>query len=133
MNDIKVDIITHNYPMVKEFVQLDKLRIASVEDISAMKINAICGDGTRIKNFIDLYFLLKKYPLDRLLLFYKQNNIRDNILHAVKNINYFEDVVVEYWPKLILEKNLTWSTIKKTLIDIASNIIIKKLDRITVL
>src|ERR1035438_4050934 len=54
---VKVDLITHNYPLVKPLQEVEGLRMASLEDITAMKLNAISGNGTRIKDFIDVAYL----------------------------------------------------------------------------
>lgn len=36
-------------------------------DIGAMKLNAIVQNGSRLKDFIDVYFLLECLPLQKLL------------------------------------------------------------------
>ena len=58
---IKVDILAHKYPSIGETIEIENIRIASLEDISAMKVNSIANDGTRVKDFIDLYFLLTEH------------------------------------------------------------------------
>lgn len=39
----------------------------SLLDISAMKLNAIHGNGTRLKDFIDAYALPEYMPLEEML------------------------------------------------------------------
>ncbi len=48
---VKVDLITHAYPYVQEPALTDGVRLASVDDIAAMKLNVIAGNGTRIKDY----------------------------------------------------------------------------------
>jgi len=43
--------------------------ILSKQDIAAMKLNAIAGNGRRSKDFIDVYFLLKEFSVQQLLSF----------------------------------------------------------------
>lgn len=60
MEGIKFDLISHRYPHVKPIEIRDGIRMLSLNDIAAMKVNAIVGNGTRIKDFIDIYYLLKE-------------------------------------------------------------------------
>ena len=53
IDGVQVDCIAHSYPWIGPFVEEDGIRLASMEDICAMKLNAIAGNGTRIKDFID--------------------------------------------------------------------------------
>lgn len=54
MNDIKVDFVQHDYPLLYALINHDNLRLASVDDIAAMKVNAIVQSGERMKDFVDL-------------------------------------------------------------------------------
>jgi len=80
-----------------------------------MKVNAISGNGTRVKDFIDIYFLLKDYTFSEIIGFYMKKYQIRNDFHAYKCLTYFDDLLVEEWPIMILEKNLTFATMKKTL------------------
>lgn len=60
---VKVDILAHQYPLQKPIVIREGVRLASLEDIGAMKLHAIFQNGTRIKDLIDMYFLLEHNPL----------------------------------------------------------------------
>src|SRR5205085_12023719 len=59
LNGIKVDIVSHAYPHVKPIVTIDKIRMASLEDIGAMKLHAIHQSGERLKDFVDMEVLLE--------------------------------------------------------------------------
>jgi len=91
------------------------VKLYTEEDIAAMKLNAIAGNGTRSKDFVDLYFLLKKYSFEQLLQFYKTKYQTRNILHVIKSMVYFDDISLQDWPELILEKNLNLQKIKKNI------------------
>jgi len=54
LNDIKVDFITHAYPFVDDIQHIEQIRMAGLRDIAAMKLNAIAGNGTQTKDFIDI-------------------------------------------------------------------------------
>ena len=53
--------------MILPVATTGSIRLASKEDISAMKVNAIANDGTRSRDFIDIYFLLEEMDINTLL------------------------------------------------------------------
>lgn len=63
IDKVKVDILAHQYPWQKPIDTKEGVRSASLEDIGAMKLHAIFQNGTRIKDFIDMYFLMEHHPL----------------------------------------------------------------------
>ena len=91
---------------------VEQIRIYSEADIAAMKVNAIAGNGTRSKDFVDLYFLLDLYSIDQILGFYKEKYNDRNTFHALKSLNYFDEVDLADWPLQINNKKLTWNYIK---------------------
>ena len=44
---IKVDCIAHKYPWLKNPIEINGIRLAEYEDLAAMKLNAIVGNGTQ--------------------------------------------------------------------------------------
>lgn len=64
INDVKLDLIAHQYPLVKQIEVNNGIRMFSLEDIAAMKLNAILYNGTRMKDFVDIYALLEHLPLE---------------------------------------------------------------------
>jgi len=116
INNVFVDLISHPYPWIRKPVSENNLAISSKEDIAAMKINAISGNGTRAKDFVDLYFLLKEFSMEDLLGFYAEKYSQRNTFHALKSIIYFDDMDVTAWPNMIREKELSVEKLKKELI-----------------
>ena len=115
INNIKIDLISHKYPLVKKPINVQKACLYSVEDIAAMKLNAIAGNGTRSKDFIDIYFILKKFSIEEILSFYQKKYITRNLFHVIKSLNYFDDINMQDWPEMLIEKELTLSTVIKTI------------------
>jgi len=112
---VKVDFITHRYELVRPVVYEEFIRIYSREDIAAMKINAIAGNGTRSKDFVDLYFLLKEFSIGQLLGFYEKKYIQRDEFHVLKSLNYFDEVNLADWPELLLEKETKWSKVQEVI------------------
>ncbi len=89
---IKVDFIRHAYPLVRPLFVTDSLRLASLEDIAAMKLNAIAHSGQRLKDFVDIYFLLEKMPLSTMLVAYEVKYANSNALIPLKALTFFDDI-----------------------------------------
>jgi hypothetical protein len=70
IENIKVDIVNYPYSWLDEMICENDIVLATDKDIAAMKLAAITNRGTK-KDFIDLYFLLKKYTLKQILSFYQ--------------------------------------------------------------
>jgi len=51
VNNIKVDLLTHQYPLAENIDLVEGVRMVSLLDIGAMKLNAIFGSGKRLKDF----------------------------------------------------------------------------------
>lgn len=85
-------MLSHQYPLIRPKVKKESIRMLSLEDIGAMKLNAITDNGTRFKDFMDMYVLLEHYSLQQLLTAYenKYPNVSRQI--AVKALNYFDDI-----------------------------------------
>jgi hypothetical protein len=83
----------------------------------AMKLNAITGNGTRVKDFIDVYFLLEQFKLEEMLEFYKTKYQQDDALMILRSIVFFDDVDLAEWPQLIREPHLTFDHVKKRIGD----------------
>jgi hypothetical protein len=112
INDIKVDFIRHNYPFVNEPVHEESIIYLSLEDIAAMKVHAISNSGKRLKDFIDLYFLLEMFSLNDILKFYSIKYPDFNPVIPVRAINYFEDIDLSIEPP-IMKKPISLDKIKK--------------------
>jgi len=110
-----LDLIAHKYPLSGNCITVEGIRLLSIEDIAAMKLNAIAGDGTRAKDFIDIYFILKQFTLSRILDFYSTKYTKRNRFHVLKSLSYFDDIDETVWPKMILETDLSFSKLKSVL------------------
>jgi hypothetical protein len=78
-----------------------------------MKLNAISTSGQRIKDFIDIYYLLDKYDLKTMSDFYLKKYKQQNDLLVLKSLIYFDDVQESEWPIMIKEPDLKWKDVKR--------------------
>jgi len=65
-NAVKVDIYYASEPFFGELIEIDGIRLASVEEIIAMKVD-IVQRGGRKKDFWDLHELLKQYSIGEMI------------------------------------------------------------------
>jgi hypothetical protein len=92
---------------------MNGIRLLDVEDIAAMKLDAITGRGDK-KDFYDLYFLVQLYDLEKLLSFHKEKYPHQTTFHVVRSLSYFADAESQPDPA-VFDKKLTWEKIKKTI------------------
>lgn len=114
LDNVRVSFLRYDYEQLFPLVPFGKINLADERDIAAMKISVASSRGGR-KDFIDLFFLLKKYTFEELLNFFEQKykNIEYNKLHILKSLTYFDDAEEEPMPKMLIQTD--WPTVKKTL------------------
>ncbi|MEN9523032.1 MAG: hypothetical protein RL065_1409 [Bacteroidota bacterium] len=102
INNIKVDFIRHNYPYIKPPITEEGITYLSMEDICAMKINAIHDSGKRLKDFIDIYFLLEHFSIKQMLDFFCIKYPNTNPVIPLRAITYFDDIDEDIDPPKLL-------------------------------
>jgi hypothetical protein len=115
--ETKVDLITHSYPLVNKLRVIEGIRMASLEDIAAMKLNAIIGNGTRLKDFIDVAYLSSFIPLKKMIDAYANKYNSRNPLLAIKALSYHRDINFNE-PIKMMRGKYSWKAIEKRLINI---------------
>lgn len=114
LDKVKIDFVNYSrYQWLAEAITEDGLRLASPQDIAAMKVNAIEGRGTR-KDFVDIYFLLQHYSLDDILGFYQEKYPEHSVFRALMSLTYFEDAEKQMMPKMF--SKVTWDEMKAYII-----------------
>jgi hypothetical protein len=116
INQIEVDIIAHLYPLVGEPSIIGNISMLAVEDISAMKLNAIAVSGQCVKDFIDIYYLLDNYSVAEMIAFYRQKYSQFNEVNVLKSLAWFDDADLSGWPVLVKNPALTWTAVKKRIV-----------------
>lgn len=110
---IKISFFTHAYKLIRETVDDENLSLASIEDIGCMKLSAITGRASN-KDYIDLYFILKRLSLSDLLKMarLKYPQLERNLI--LKSIVYFDDITLE---KILFKNNneITFEAVKEKL------------------
>lgn len=114
IEDVKVDFISHQYPLIKPVEVNEGIRMLSLEDIGAMKLHAIVQNGSRLKDFIDVYYLLEKIPFALLSKAYCQKYPNATPQMAHSGLLYHADIDFSV-PITMLKSEPDWSTIDSRL------------------
>jgi len=110
ISDVKVTLIAHQYQDVAPPVIEEGIKMASLDDIAAMKIHAIHNNGTRLKDFVDIYHLLEHKTMDEMLQAYMTKYPDMNEITAKIALGNHEEVDTQN--KIgHLRKELTWPEI----------------------
>ena len=112
LDDVKLSFLRYDYDQLYPFLEFDGIELADLRDISAMKIDAISSRGSK-KDFVDLYFLMKKYDLAELIAFFEKKfqSVHYSKLHILKSVTFFDDAENEPMP--IMLKNVSWEDVKR--------------------
>jgi hypothetical protein len=113
VGETKFSMFYYEYPLVDKTKIFENISLASLSDIAAMKVHAIEDRGTK-RDFIDVYFLSKKYTLSKMLDFYqkKYSVSADRLYFTVRALDYFEDAEKESeMPNMLLPVN--WEEVKE--------------------
>ena len=112
IGDVQVDFITHSYPLIKKLKVSKGIRMASIQDISAMKLNAIIGNGTRLKDFVDVAFMSSFLSLGEMLKAYQKKYKTRNEVIVLKSLNFHGDIN-HLEPIKLINSNYSWMPIKQ--------------------
>ncbi|MCM8767995.1 MAG: hypothetical protein NC816_06725 [Candidatus Omnitrophica bacterium] len=112
IEEINLSFFFYPYPLLKPLKKLELVKIASLEDILCMKINAIISRGSR-KDFIDSYFIMKTLKISgvKAIEFFKKKFGNYDEIMIKKAIIYFEDAEKE--PEFPTLKKVKWSEIRE--------------------
>jgi hypothetical protein len=114
VNAVKVDFVTYPYAWLKEASIIDGIRLAHIEDIAAMKLEAIANRGSK-KDFVDVAVLLERLSLKQMLDLYRQKYPQGLKLLIMRSLVYFEDAESTDFPLML--KPLTWNVVKERICD----------------
>lgn len=116
IDGVMIDCIRFNYPHIKEPDIADGIRLESIPDIIAMKLDTISHNGTRIKDFIDIATLSSQYSLNEMLKFYLAKYPNANVLMPVKSLVYFGDINFNE-SVVMLNGAFDWEKVARRLVD----------------
>lgn len=107
---IKIDILHHSYPLLREYTSLDALQCLSLPDMAAMKVNAVTNRGSK-KDFSDLLLLHENsIPLAAAIDYFCEKYGSSGRFLAIRSLNWFEDAEGEPDPQYL--NGWTWHQVR---------------------
>ena len=100
--------------MLEDLETVEGIRMVSLKDIGAMKLNAIYNNGTRLKDFVDIYALLETFPLKELLQASEKKYPENNIAMVKNALLHHEDIDFTV-PIDYVGKEIKWPSITQRL------------------
>lgn len=111
INNVKVDLVRHPQPLIRPMVVKDGIKMFSVEDIIAMKVQAVLGRA-RKKDFWDIAELLNHFTVADFVTIHKEKYSTQNLLITVPQaITFFSDAEESEDPVSLKQQN--WDSVKK--------------------
>ena len=114
IDGVSLSLFYYPYKLIGSLVNLGNIKIASVEDILAMKMIAISMRGKR-RDFIDAYYLLKKFSLDKIIKITLKKYPSYQPMIILKGLIYFESAKGDDISRKIeiFDKDFSWEKAKK--------------------
>ena len=110
VGDVKIDIVRYPHPLIRPILTIKDIRLFSMEDIVAMKVQAVLGRAKK-KDFWDIAELLKHFSVEDFIKFHKEKFSTQNLFITVPQaISYFADAEDSEDPVSL--KGQTWSSVK---------------------
>jgi predicted nucleotidyltransferase component of viral defense system len=119
--NVKTDFIAHQYPMLEAYDSQYEIRIASLSDLAAMKLNAIVNDGSRMKDYADVAAIGTQMSLHSMVNAYTQKYAGTNPLMALKSLAYFEAVNKHERLTDLESKPINWAVVKDAIIEMINS------------
>lgn len=114
VNPVRFSLFHYKYKIIAPKEKIYKTWVASLPDLSAMKLNAIISRGTK-RDFVDIYFLAQKFGLEALFGYFqkKYGKLGDKKLMIKKTLVYFEEANEDEMPDMLIP--CVWETVKNWL------------------
>ena len=100
VDGVKVDCVAYPHPWLDPPVEEDGVRLAGLRDIAAMKLSAVTRRGSR-KDFVDVAFLLGRFPLAEMMSFFREKFRGANEYIVLRSLTYFADAETQPLPRML--------------------------------
>lgn len=116
VDGVSFSLFLYPYNLIKPLISFNKIYLASIEDIAAMKMVAISMRGKR-RDFVDTYFLLRKFGLDKIIKLTIKKYPSYQPMVILKGLLYFKDAEEDDVSRKIqiFDNNFSWEAVKNTI------------------
>ena len=118
IDGVSFSLFYYPYKLIKPLIDFETVRLASIEDVLAMKMVAIAMRGKR-RDFIDAYYLLKKFGLDKIMELTLKKYPSYQPMIVLKGLIYFKNAEEDDVSRKIeiFDKNFSWEKAKKKIME----------------
>lgn len=112
LNEVKCSFLRYGYPLLRDRTEFHGIRIASIEDIACMKLDALSSRGTK-RDFVDVFMIARQIPLQEMIGLFERKyaSVHFNLLHLKKSLVYFDDAESDVMPQML--EPVTWDQVKQ--------------------
>ena len=122
IDGIKIDILHHPYEWIDEPVCEEDIIMASLQDITAMKLNSIIHNGTRPKDVLDVAYLSQYFSYDNMRSLLVQKYPEYDPILLDRCINYFDDIETDFVADIrLVDGRVNSNKVKQRLIQMTDN------------
>lgn len=115
---VRFSLLYYDYPLVHPLIHFPPIKLASLEDIAAMKIAAIIQRAKQ-RDFFDIYYLIQKLSMEVIIksTYQKYPWYEENNQIIFKSLTYFEEADKDEEIKSIniYNRQTNWKKVKDTL------------------
>lgn len=115
----KLDFLRHAYPLLGPTEKIEGVRLLSLPDVAAMKLNATANRGAK-KDFFDLCELQRHQPLPTMLEWFETKYRSADRFTVIRSLGWFEDAELE--PDPVPLNGDDWQLVKTHLRNMVSNL-----------
>ena len=112
INHVKVEFLRHAYPKLAADDLCEDISMYSLEDVAAMKLNAIANRGSK-KDFYDIAALLERFPLEAMIRGYQAKYRPASLMMVIRSLAWFDDADAE--PPPVSLRHEEWPAVKETI------------------
>jgi hypothetical protein len=113
IDGVHLSCFYYPYKLLRKPLESNHIKIASIEDIAAMKLVAVSQRGTK-RDFFDMYYLLKRFSLEEIIEFTQKKFPEFDIYSGLRGLLFFKDADADKNQGRIrlFDRTLKWKTVK---------------------
>ena len=119
IGNLKTDLVYYENGFLREPIVIDGIRMAGIEDIAGMKLEAIANVQNRTKDYVDIAFLSEHLSLEKMLSGFKEKFGQDEML-ALRSLNVFSQVK-DIKEVFLMKGKFDWDKIKSRIVEMTNN------------
>lgn len=119
IGNLKTDLVYYYNGFLQQPVVIEGIRMATLEDIAVMKLEAIANVQNRAKDYVDIAFLSQHISLEKMLAGFKEKFGQDETL-VLRSLNVFSEVK-DTTEVFLTIGDFEWDKIKKRIVEMTNN------------